>query len=140
MSLETQIETLNQWANESRLLLWNIEDGIDTRIPSAYDCTQHGGIGWIVLSLRTTLYDLIESMQWFVYGYSSGFNYVYWYNVHHGLFEQETEITWKTICEAWAKNNFEGRAVTIAFIDRMRQLIWDEPFFIAWAAKPEKEF
>ncbi|GAI88672.1 unnamed protein product, partial [marine sediment metagenome] len=65
---------------------------------------------------------------------------VYWYNIHRGLFLQETELTWKTICEAWAKNDFEGRAVTIAFIDRMRQLIWDEPFFVAWAAKPEQRY
>lgn len=46
---------------------------------------------------------------------------------------------WKSICEAWAKNDFEGRAPTIAFIDRMRQLLWDEPFFVAWAARPEEQ-
>lgn len=140
MSLETQIETLNQWCNESRILLWNVEDGIDTRVISYYNQDQHGGIGRVVVSLRTVLQEFIESMQWFVYGYSSSFNYVYWYNIHRGLFTQESEITWKTICEAWAKNDFEGRAVTIAFIDRMRQLIWDEPFFVAWAAKPEEQF
>jgi len=40
-------------------------------------------------------------------------------------------------CEAWDKDNFAERALTIAFIDRMRQLIWDEPFYVAWAARPK---
>jgi len=47
------------------------------------------------------------------------------------------ELTATTICEAWAKNGFEDRALTIAFIDRMRQLIWNEPFSVVWAARPE---
>lgn len=54
--------------------------------------------------------------------------------------EEFPEVTYKAICEAWGKDDFEGRAVTIAFIDRMRQLIWGEPYFVAWAAKPEEEF
>lgn len=49
------------------------------------------------------------------------------------------KMTAKEICEAWAKNGFEERALTIAFIDRMRALIWDEPFYIKWAARPESE-
>ena len=53
---------------------------------------------------------------------------------------EEYVLTWKKICEAWAADGFEGRAITIAFIDRMRQLIWDEPFKVVWAAKPEQEF
>jgi len=51
--------------------------------------------------------------------------------------EPPYELTAKKICEAWAVNGFQDRAVTIAFIDRMRQLIWDEPFYVAWAAKPK---
>lgn len=47
------------------------------------------------------------------------------------------EITWKSIVEAWIKDDFEGRFWTIAVIDRMRQLIWNEPFEISWAARPE---
>jgi len=47
------------------------------------------------------------------------------------------ELTSEKICLAWAKDGFIDRALTIAFIDRMRQLIWDEPFFVAWAARPE---
>lgn len=48
-------------------------------------------------------------------------------------------VTWQSICEAWGKNDFEGRATTIAFIDRMRQLLWDEPFSAVFAAKPEEQ-
>jgi len=51
----------------------------------------------------------------------------------------EYELTAIKICEAWAKNSFEERALTIAFIDRMRTLIWDEPFYVVWAARPESE-
>lgn len=46
------------------------------------------------------------------------------------------ELTARKICQAWAVNEFEERALTIAFIDRMRQLVWDEPFYVAWAARP----
>lgn len=46
-------------------------------------------------------------------------------------------LTATNICEAWAKDEFHDRALTIAFIDRMRQLIWDEPFYVAWAARPK---
>jgi len=48
-----------------------------------------------------------------------------------------TSVSWQAICEAWTADDFEGRFWTIAVIDRMRQIIWDEPFFISWAARPE---
>jgi len=139
MSLLTQINTLNQWANESRLLLWNLEDDIDNRTISSFNLSAHGGIGYVVFSLKDVLYDLIESMQWFVYGYSSSFNYAYWYYVHKGLYDKEPELTWRSICEAWVTNDFEGKEWTIACIDRMRQLMWDKPFSIVWAASPIAE-
>lgn len=50
----------------------------------------------------------------------------------------EPEITAKAICEAWGANDFADRDITIAFIDRMRQLLWDEPYNVLWAAKPEE--
>lgn len=133
------IQALNTWANESRLLLYNLEDDIDNRSISAYNLQAHGGIGYVVFSLKGVLYDLIESMQYFVYGYSNPFNYMYWWYAHKALYDKEVDITWKAICEAWIKDDFEGRAVTIATIDRMRQLIWDEPFRVQWAARPEEQ-
>ncbi|GAH51935.1 unnamed protein product, partial [marine sediment metagenome] len=56
-----------------------------------------------------------------------------------GLYEKEAAVTWKAICEAWIKDDFAGRMPTIAVIDRMRQILWDEPFFVQWAARPEKQ-
>jgi len=53
---------------------------------------------------------------------------------------EEYVLTAEKICEAWAKDDFNFAPVTIAFIDRMRQLIWDEPFNAVWASAPEKEF
>lgn len=47
-------------------------------------------------------------------------------------------VDYKAICEAWGEDDFKGASVTIAFIDRMRQLIWDEPFYALWAARPEE--
>lgn len=58
------------------------------------------------------------------------------YYLEHCIEAKEYELTAKKICEAWAKKDFEGRAITIAFIDRMRQMLWNEPFYVAWAAKP----
>ena len=51
---------------------------------------------------------------------------------------EASEVTWQVICEAWIKNDFEGRATTIALIDRMRQILWDEPFYAVFAGRPEE--
>jgi len=63
----------------------------------------------------------------------------YWLEDNWPSAGDDYELTAEKICLAWAANQFEDRALTIAFIDRMRQLIWDEPFFVAWAAKPESK-
>jgi len=70
--------------------------------------------------------------------YPYGALYYYLMNCIPEISEPEP-ITWKDIVEAWIKDDFEGRAVTVACIDRMRQLIWDEPFYVAWAARPEEQ-
>ncbi|GAH61632.1 unnamed protein product, partial [marine sediment metagenome] len=49
----------------------------------------------------------------------------------------EYELTWQKIIEAWIANDFEGRFYTIAVIDRMRQILWNEPYNVTWAARPE---
>lgn len=48
-------------------------------------------------------------------------------------------VRWYQICSAWTKDDFEGMEWTIACIDRMRQLMWDEPFNIKWAASPTEK-
>lgn len=133
------IATLNSWANESRLLLWALEDEFSTMTPSGYDQAVHGGIGHIAVKNRVILKDLLEAMQWFVYGYTSSHNYSYWGTIHQGLYNRASPVTWQTICEAWIKDDFAGRMPTIAVIDRMRQILWDEPFFVQWAARPERQ-
>ncbi|GAH59724.1 unnamed protein product [marine sediment metagenome] len=73
-----------------------------------------------------------------IYGYrtSTGAYRVPYYMRHcAGAYE----LTATKICEAWAVNNFEDRALTIAFIDRQRQILWNEPFDAIWAAKPKIE-
>ena len=65
--------------------------------------------------------DILESIYWAAQG------------------AEEYELTSVKICEAWMQDDFKDRALTIAFIDRMRQLIWDEPFSAIWAGLPETE-
>ncbi|GAI67287.1 unnamed protein product [marine sediment metagenome] len=71
--------------------------------------------------------------NWLYYALSSSFA---------AQFENWPKPHWKIICEAWAENEWEGMKWTIACIDRMRQLMWDEPFDIQWAAiadEPKEE-
>jgi len=138
MGIVANIATLNSWANECRLLLYNVEDNLDWRSISSYNLSAHGGVGWVAYYNRLVLSELIESMQWFVYGFASSFNYTMWATVHTGLIDEGGEITWQQICEAWVANDFEGRMPTIAVIDRMRQILWNEPYYVRWAARPEE--
>lgn len=137
MSILWTINQVYDWTGESAGRLWELEDGIDWRTISNYDKNQHGGIGWVACANRAVLAELLEAMQWFVYGYSSSLNHAYWYYIHKWLYDREAEVTWQTICEAWVANDFEGRAMTIAVIDRMRQILWNEPYNVTWAARPE---
>lgn len=64
MALHDQIDELLSWSNECRLILWNVEDGLDMRSLSAYDKAAHGGIGHVAQANREVLIELIEAMQW----------------------------------------------------------------------------
>lgn len=91
---------------------------------------------------RTAIYSIIEGCRDQNTAIRCLTTYSGWPEFRYGLpyyLENYTGVTWKSICEAWIKDDFEGRAVTIAVIDRMRQLIWDEPFYVAWASKPEQQ-
>lgn len=82
------------------------------------------------------LLDLGESN----YDQSHFFESIYWAyydGITHPPAAPAYKLTYQKIVEAWIKDGFEGRAVTIATIDRMRQIIWDEPFYVRWAARPE---
>ncbi len=116
-------------------------DGIYDSMSSLHD--------WLDAEGNPNSADVVLSMRWYVgklrdkYSTAVGsyrirlINTLQWINDNWPTDGVEYELTAKKICEAWAANGFQDRAVTIAFIDRMRQLIWDEPFFVAWAARPE---
>lgn len=107
------------------LLAINIENAIDDLgsgdIP--------GAVGWLITCLT-------NSKSIFGYlirrrgEYDPEFGLIY-------FLENYTGVTWQSIVFAWLDNDFEGRAWTIATIDRMRQILWDEPFQVVWAARPE---
>ena len=86
------------------------------------------------VSIEVAVKDLALSIRWLL----SRKTYTdYHYRILHsfGLVGGD-ELTWQAICEAWAANSFEGRAGTIAFIDHMRKLLWNEPFNAVWASGP----
>ncbi len=102
----------------------------------AYAYTEMGLAGWPQpeWSLFTCIQDIHNLLAfWIVHNtlYNPP-NPVVYFLKEHGA----AEVTWKAICEAWVKDDFEGKEWTIACIDRMRTLMWDEPFYIKWAAKP----
>jgi len=72
----------------------------------------------------------IDAMYLYNNAYEPRYAVPYYLNNHVG-------VTWKSICEAWVRDDFEGRFWTIGIIDRMRQIMWDEPFDLTWAARPE---
>lgn len=61
---------------------------------------------------------------------------IYWANKDAPAAE-EYVLTFEKIVEVWIADDFAGRALTIATIDRMRQILWDEPFNVVWSARPE---
>lgn len=90
------------------------------------------------------LYELRESVEYLqaavYYLTHHSKSYPDYYNLYYILQElSEAGVTWQSIVEAWVHNDFEGRALTIATIDRMRQILWDEPFYVKWAARPEEQ-
>lgn len=129
----TEMLTYLYWLDS--MLIGNMNT-VDDYKSAAWDYNKSYDYYNAIKQLCLGLSAFTETMRWFVKGVS-GWSVDYprtYFSEHH------TGVTYKSICEAWGKDDFEGRAVTIAFIDRMRQLIWGEPYFVAWAAKPEEEF
>ena len=128
MSLQTQINTLNSWCNECRIILYNLEDDLDWRLLDSYNKGQHGGIGWVTEANRTVIAQLIEAMQYFVYGHSSSFNYVYWINVHQGLYDQESELSLVAMIEAYITADDDARSAQRLLFDAYQASMYDKPF------------
>jgi len=92
-----------------------------------------------IQDILNAIYDIRRGMGYIHYGWNP-FDTdcaIVWYLKNAISAPDPYELTAEKIVEAWIKNDFEGRALTIAVIDRMRQLIWNEPFNITWAARPE---
>ncbi len=99
-----------------------------------YDLNQdHAAIEDLILASRDINMAASSFGGWGDYPYEGA---IWWYLKNCIT---EYELTWQAICEAWVKNDFEGRDWTIAIIDRMRQILWDEPFNVQWAAKATQE-
>ncbi len=139
MDIPALINALDSNAGYASLWLYNLEDEIDWTTVSQFNLDSHGGVGWIAYWNRYVLSELLFSVQYFIYGGVVMDGYKTWRLLHTGLYEQEAEVTWKAICEAWVADNFEGKKWTIACIDHMRKLMWDQPFSIQWAAQPKAE-
>lgn len=87
--------------------------------------------------LRSAVEATNKGIRWFL---SRHIIYDYYYTIPYWMAHfGGGEVTWKTIAEAWSADDFEGRFWTIALIDRMRQLLWNEPFNIVWASRPEEQ-
>ena len=125
---EELANTLNSWRNESRLLLWNLEDDIDTRILSQFDKLAHGGMGFVVESLRSVMYELIEAVQWVVYGYSSSFNYSKHKNLHDALIALSGPPDWLDIIEAYINAHDDHRSAWQLLTDAYKASMYDKPF------------
>ncbi len=97
MTLIDDINTLNSWANDCRIRLWNLEDDLPSQAFSQFFNQSHEYIATYVVNNRNALLELIEAMQWFVYGYTTSYGYSMWMAVHEGLYNNVPEITWKAI-------------------------------------------
>lgn len=127
--IKTHTQQAQTWLNEA-----------DTEWLLARDEWQAGNDHQCLYHLLGVTWRNVDALQEFMYPYSPYWYYgIFWYFLNYYTIESapEYDLTWKAICEAWIKNDFEGRAPTIAIIDRMRQILWDEPFYIQWAARPE---
>lgn len=128
MSLTGDIQILNGWANECRIILWSLEDDLDWRTISQYQAAQHDGIGYIALANRAVINDLIEAMQYFVYGHMSSFSYTKWQTVHTGLYNWEHEMSlakWLGYY-IWAPDDV--RAGHRMLLDAYHSSMYDKPF------------
>lgn len=104
-------------------------------LSSAYEAYWDTDYNLALIYTINCIYGMIQCWEYTLFGSQVSHDHYHLPTYFHNF--APAELTYKTICEAWGKDDFEGRAVTIAFIDRMRQMLWDEPYSATWAAKPE---
>ena len=136
-ALATLITTWRNTYNAVWVDLTNFGNGLGD---AAVQCDFENWSG-LALSFRNLEADVLSLKSRFKNGtpnlYTNLHYCMFWINDNWPAAGEEYELTWKKIAEAWIANDFEGRAVTIAVIDRMRQILWNEPFKATWAARPE---
>jgi len=110
-------------------------------------CVQHEGFAythWVAGETQDCLYDILMCLFYI----DAALAYTAYKTTGHGfkadmIYFLDTfaggEVTWQSIVEAWMVNDYEGRTWTIGVIDKMRQILWDEPFNLTFAARPEQE-
>ena len=134
MGYGQDISDFADWYNETWAYGWSRFEIANTRLSSAEQAWEnnndHNAIGYLIQSVGE-FYDCFFNM--FGEALSEGSGFDWWYFTKHF-----TTTTWQNIVSAWVTEDFEGRVMTIAVIDRMRQILWDEPFSIEWAARPEE--
>ncbi len=128
MSLQTQINTLNTWENDCRIILWGLDDDLDWRLIDDYNAAKNGGIGFVTRTNRQVINDLIEAMQYFVFGHTSSFDYVYWFNVHQGLYEMEPELSLLKMIDAYINADDDARSAQRLLFDAYQASMYDKPF------------
>jgi len=140
MADPTQAQTLADIKTAYYTSRFKAEDANGDIIDAEADLDYFGDQKNCLLHIFDALKHLKDSCLYATYVYDPYWDYRGPVPYYLEKFSGGEELTWQAICEAWAANDFEGRTATIAFIDRMRQLIWNEPFFVEWAAQPELEY
>lgn len=91
----------------------------------------HEALGWIIAAVNNHIAGS-NPLGWFWADPEGDHSLV-------GFVEQYGLVSWQTIVAAWVSNSFEGRRWTIATIDKMRQMVWEEPFNVLWSSTIENQ-
>lgn len=123
-----EIESNYYWAEQERATIFENLPWIQEAITGGDALTACQRILWTLSPVHNAIRYLVDSEP----ANDPAYPLLYYLKHHSG-------VDWKSICEAWVKDDFEGKEWTIACIDHMRKLMWDEPFSVKWASKPEAE-
>lgn len=102
-------------------------------------------IGWIQESINAgNALEALQRIVWSMGRIQNMFSHMIRYDTNYTpsaiipyYMSTYGSVTWEAIIEAWVKDDFAGRTWTIGVIDKMRQLLWDEPFDLTFAARPQ---
>jgi len=127
-TLPENIQTLNGWANDCRLILWGLEDHLDYRDLIYNPYVNLDDVAAVATANRTVISDLIEAMQYFVYGQTSSFNYTMWQIVHSGLYDWEHDLSLVKWIEWYIDAKDDHRSAHRLLLDAYQASMYDKPF------------